>query len=369
MGQLASSPQTRHSSTNGSRFQFPKVQLHCHLDGSIRFETILDIANKKQIDLRGAKTVDELKSLLVTREPKSLAEVLSAFDIFIPVFVGDVEAIERVAFELCEDMAACGVIYFEGRYSANMLSTQSVGFQFEDLSVVSPSDVVEAVWRGFQRGEREFDIKARSILCCIRAHDVWNKGIIELAQKHEKHGVVAIDAAGCSHGADEKYEPSVVEAFHRAKELGIHRTVHAGESSGAMSVIHAVEQMKVERVGHGYHIVDDPEAYKKYALEQKVHLEACPLSSVMTGAVPADWPQHPIVQWAIDGANFSINTDDSTCFDNSTESELILARDKIGLTEHQLWKCQLNGAESCFLPDDEKSKLVDRIRAAEPSTS
>ncbi|KAI6229083.1 hypothetical protein M3Y99_01148600 [Aphelenchoides fujianensis] len=363
MGQLTSSlfgstggGEAKASKIAGSRFPFPKVQLHCHLDGCLRFETILELANSKKIDLRGATTVEDVKKLLVTTKPSSLAEVLAAFDIFLPVVIGDLVAIERIAYEMCEDMARDGVIYFEGRFSPNLLSTLSV----------SPSDVVMAVWKGFQRGERDFDIKARSILCCIRGHDVWNQGIVELALKHKDHGVVAIDAAGCSHGSDEKYEPSVVAAFLRAQELGIHRTVHAGESAGAQSVVRGVEEMKVERIGHGYHLTDNEAAYQKYAKDMRIHLEACPLSSMMTGAVDEDWTKHPVVKWAHDGVNFSLSTDDPTCFDNSTESELSLAVDKIGLTVLQLWQCQLNAAHSCFLPDNEKAALVERIRAAQP---
>ncbi|KAI6232749.1 hypothetical protein M3Y99_00999500 [Aphelenchoides fujianensis] len=363
MGQLTASlygstggDEATASTTSGSRFPFPKIQLHCHLEGCVRHQTILELANSKKIDLRGAKTVADVKKLLVTTRPSSLAAVLAAFDIFLPVFIGDLIAIERIAYEMCEDMARNGVVYFEGRFSPNLLTTQSVR-----LALGRRAGCVER----FQRGERDFDIKARSILCCIRAHDVWNRGIVELALKHKEHGVVAIDAAGCSHGSDEEYEPSVVAAFLRAQELGIHRTVHAGESAGAQSVVRGVEEMKAERIGHGYHLMDDEAAYEKYAKDMRIHLEACPLSAMMTGAVDEDWT-HPVRKWAHDGVNFSLSTDDPTCFDNSIESELSLSVDKIGLTVPQLWQCQLNAAHSCFLPDDEKTALVERIRAAQP---
>ncbi|KAI6175432.1 A-deaminase domain-containing protein [Aphelenchoides bicaudatus] len=309
--------------TESKKFNFDKVQLHLHLDGCLRFSTILELANKKHIDLRGAKTIDDLKKLLVTTKPTSLAEVLGAFDIFLPVIIGDLEAIERVAYEACEDQHKDGVIYFEGRYSPHLLSTETVG----------PSDVVKAVWKGFERGHKDFGIIARSIICCIRGHDVWNKGLVQLAFDHKDHGVVAIDAAGCSHGADEQYEPSVVAAFLRAESLGIHRTVHAGESGGAQSVIR------------------DEEAYKKFALEGRLHLEACPFSSVMTAAVSPTWTEHPVKRWAKDGANFSISTDDPTCFDNSVA---------------KIWQCQLNAAHSAFLEDSEKEKLVQRILKCRP---
>lgn len=89
--------------------------------------------------------------------------------------------------------------------------------------------MIEAVKRGLDRGERDFGVKSRSILCCIRSYDHWNEEILELATNLKALGVVAIDVAGCAHGADEKYEPSVVKVFQEAAKRGIHRTVHAGE--------------------------------------------------------------------------------------------------------------------------------------------
>lgn len=163
-----------------------------------------------------------------------------------------------------------------------------------------------------------------------------------LGSSLKEYGVVAIDVAGTAGGSDEKYEPSVIEAFNLAYQKGIHRTVHAGEAAGAGSVVRAVDEMHAERVGHGYHLLDDPASYNKYAIKERLHLEACPLSSVMTGSVKLDWPKHPIVQWAADDANFSLSTDDPTCFDNSYGSELNLVAGKIGLTVRQIWKCVSN---------------------------
>lgn len=96
--------------------------------------------------------------------------------------------------------------------------------------------------------------------------------------------------------------------------------------------------MKAERIGHGYHLTKDEAAYQKYAIEKKIHFEACPYSSIMTGAVPLNWPDHPIKRWAKDGVSFSINTDDPTCFDNTILTDMRLARDEIGLNSLELWK-------------------------------
>ena len=121
---------------------------------------------------------------------------------------------------------------------------------------------------------------------------------------------MAIDVAGTAHGADEQYEESVVQVFQEAAKRGIHRTVHAGESGGPREIfrvggrakatssrVQALTEMHAERIGHGYRVMMDPELYRERFLDRRdTHLEACPYSSVMTGAVKFDWPHHPIVQ-------------------------------------------------------------------------
>ncbi|EYB88674.1 hypothetical protein Y032_0243g3493 [Ancylostoma ceylanicum] len=259
---------------------------------------------------------------------------------------------------------------------------------------LTSTGVVEAIKRGFDRGEADFGVKARSIVCCIRGLHQYVNDVLRIATECRHLGVVAVDVAGSAHGADEQYEREVVVMFQQAFKRGIHRTVHAGESGGAKEVVkvyflnssqeykglllsylqhakscsvQAINDMHAERIGHGYRVMQQPDMYKKYFLDdQRIHLEACPYSSVMTGAVPLDWKKHPIASWAKDNVNFSISRDDPTCFDNTMLSELQLAKDEIGLTPHQLWQCQLNAARSCFLTETEKKPIIEKILAAEP---
>uniref|UniRef100_A0A158P9E7 adenosine deaminase n=1 Tax=Angiostrongylus cantonensis TaxID=6313 RepID=A0A158P9E7_ANGCA len=291
-----------------------QVELHLHLDGCIRFSTLLELSLARGTPLKGARTVEELKKVLVTNEPANLSKVLEAFDLFLPVV--------RIAYEMCEDQAANGVIYFEGRYSPHLLCVPG--------SEMNAVDVVEAVKRGFDRGEAKFGVKARSIICCIRGLHQYADDVLQIATNYRHLGVVAIDVAGSAHGADEQYEQEVVNIFKEAFKRGIHRTIHAGESGGATEVLKAITDMHAERIGHGYHVMRDPEIYKKYFIEDKrIHLEACPYSSAMTGSVSLNWKNHPIAAWVRDKVNFSISRDDPTCFDNTMLSELQLAKDEI----------------------------------------
>uniref|UniRef100_A0AC34QAY4 Adenosine deaminase n=1 Tax=Panagrolaimus sp. JU765 TaxID=591449 RepID=A0AC34QAY4_9BILA len=348
----------------------PKFELHIHLDGAIRFSTILELGLAKQIDLKGAKTVEELKEVLVSRKPASLAKVLEAFNIFLPCVIGDKDAIERIAYELCEDQSKNNVCYFEARYSPHLLCNTINNHIFKNVyrgnGDLTPEGVVQAVARGLDRGQKDFNLTARQILCCIRGFEHFDLETLDLVTNLKHLGVVAIDVAGSAHGADEQYAPSVVLAFQLAAERGIHRTAHAGESGGSTEVIRAIEVMKAERIGHGYRLTTNEEAYQKYAVQKRIHLEACPLSSVITGSVPLDWKNHPISRWAKDEINFSINSDDPTCFDNSIVSDLRLARDEIGLSTYELWKTQYNACLSSFLPDGEKSKFLQLIKSYEP---
>uniref|UniRef100_A0AC35FBC6 Adenosine deaminase n=1 Tax=Panagrolaimus sp. PS1159 TaxID=55785 RepID=A0AC35FBC6_9BILA len=344
------------SSAAADEFNFPKIELHLHLDGAVRHSTIFELAKKKKIDLHGAKSVEDVKKLLVTHEPANLAKVLAAFDIFLPVIKNDASALERIAYETCEDQSKAGVIYFEGRYSPHLLCDSDNGDK------LTPQNVIEAIYRGFCRGEKDFGVKARSILCCISGYEHFANEILELATNLKECGVVGIDVAGCSKGADEQYGPGIVNMFKEAATRGIHRTVHAGESGTSKSVVHAIVEMKSERIGHGYRITNDAESYQKYAIKEQIHFEACPYSSVMTGSVPLNWPKHPLKKWENDGVNFSISTDDPTCFDNTVVTELRLAKNEIGLSLEQLKKCQLNAAKSCFLPENEKEEIIQRIK-------
>ncbi|VDO28818.1 unnamed protein product, partial [Heligmosomoides polygyrus] len=232
-----------------------QVELHLHLDGSIRFSTLLELSLAHGTPLKGAKTVEELKKVLITHEPANLSKVLEAFDLFLPIVRGDKVAIERIAYEMCEDQAANGVIYFEGRYSPHLLCLPG--------GELTPKGVVEAVKRGFDRGEAKFGVKARSIMCCIRGLDQYADDILQLATDLRHLGVVAIDVAGSAHGADEQYEAKVVHIFQEAFKRGIHRTVHAGESGGAKEVAKAINDMHAERIGHGYRVMRDSDMYKQ----------------------------------------------------------------------------------------------------------
>ncbi|XP_026187283.1 adenosine deaminase [Mastacembelus armatus] len=344
-------------------FDKPKVELHVHLDGAIRVKTILEVAKRRGIMLP-ANTVEEMKKIIILHKPATLTDFLAKFNIYMHVIAGDREAIKRIAFEFVEDKAKEGVIYVEVRYSPHLLANTKVqpipwGQKEGD---VSPEDVVHLVNQGLSEGERAFNIKARSILCCMRHMPNWSMDVMELCKKYHHQGVVAIDLAG-----DESLNcvanPEHRKAYEEAVRCGIHRTVHAGEVGPASVVKEAVEVLKAERIGHGYRTLDDQALYKKL-LDQKMHFEVCPISSSLTGACPLDFTKHPVITFRKDKANYSLNTDDPLIFNSTLHLDYSTAHKSMGFTVEEFKRLNICSAESCFLPEKEKKDLLCTLHKA-----
>ncbi|XP_023235732.1 adenosine deaminase-like [Centruroides sculpturatus] len=195
-------------------------------------------------------------------------------------------------------------------------------------SNLSAEEVLNSVIKGMNKGQKDFNIKTKIILCCIRGHPEWSQEVLDLCEKYQNDGVVGIDIAGDE--AQELASPTDIEIYKKAKELGIHRTVHAGEAGPASNVSIAIHEMYTERIGHGYHILEDEAIYEN-ALSSGIHFEICPYSSYLTGSVSPEIT-HPVVRFAEDNLSFSINKDDTTLIGKTLDEEYDLLR-KIGLKE------------------------------------
>ncbi|CAL1288723.1 unnamed protein product, partial [Larinioides sclopetarius] len=281
---------------------------------------------------------------------------LGKFQIYQHVFLGDPEAIERVAYEFCEEAAKEGVLYSEVRYCPHLYSSTYSPIKVSSGSV-SPRKVVVCVNRGLARGSVDFKITVRSILCCFRPNPEWSSEILDLCLEFQHCGVVGIDVAGDE--ATGLAAPEIVSVFRAAASHGLHRTAHAGEAGPAENVRVAVNDMFAERIGHGYHVLEDHEIYAN-CLEKRVHFETCPYSSVLTGSVPLTDAKHPIVRFAEDGANFSISRDDPTIIQKTLDQEYDFLRG-FGLKDVHFARANFNAVRSCFLPDDEKKLLMQKM--------
>uniref|UniRef100_A0A6Q2ZMS8 Adenosine deaminase n=1 Tax=Esox lucius TaxID=8010 RepID=A0A6Q2ZMS8_ESOLU len=342
----------------------PGIELHVHLDGAIRAETILDVAKRRGIKLN-ASSGKEMKHLCTVYQPvKMFAEFLAKFEEYMPVIAGDKEAIRRIAYEFVEDKSKEGVIYVEVRYSPHLLANTDVEPipWKQEKGDVSPDDVVQLVNQGLAEGEKDFNIKARSILCCMRHMPNWSMKVVELCKKYKEDGVVGIDLAG-DETINVRDQSCHRLAYEEAVRCGIHRTVHAGEMGPPSVVKEAVEVLKAERIGHGYNTLKDQVLYKQLR-EQNMHFETCPISSKLTGACDPDFTKHPLVTFRKDKVNYSLNTDDPLIFNSQLHVDYRTAHEYMGFTEEEFKRLNINSAKSSFLPEKEKKDLVNKLYEA-----
>ncbi|XP_064480137.1 adenosine deaminase-like [Ornithodoros turicata] len=337
-----------------SKIPRSRVELHLHLDGSVRIETVWELAKKRGIDL-GVPSLAELRRKLIQTDSRTLKHFLDLFAVFTPTFTDDLEAVERISYELCEDQARDGVAYFETRLAPHLLVTPSRS--------ITPRQVLQAVLNGLRRGEQDFNIKARTILCCVFNNDEWAKETLKMCEEYQNSGVVGIDIA-----KDETiyggFTPTEIQVYERAAHLGINRTAHAGESGSYNTVLDAMTLLRCSRVGHGYRVFQDTSGSTyQMAREVNLHFEACPYSSVLTGGCPLSSQKHSIVRFAEDGANFSINKDDTTVTGSTLDDEYRFLTD-LGLTESHIIRANMNAALSCFLPHTEKEDLISELAHA-----
>ncbi|XP_016105271.1 adenosine deaminase-like isoform X1 [Sinocyclocheilus grahami] len=344
-------------------FDQPKVELHVHLDGAIRIKTIIEVAKRRGITLP-AGNEDEMKDLCKMHEPGTLTEFLGKFSHYMHAIAGDREAIKRIAYEFVETKAKERVIYVEARYSPHLLANKGVDplHWNQKPGDITPDDVVDLVNQGFKEGEKAFKTKVRSILCCLSHMPNWSMDVVELCKKYGKDGVVGIDLAG-DESMDCVSYPGHKRAFEEAVRSEVHRTVHAGEVGHAGVVREAVEVLKAERIGHGYHTLEDQALYNQL-LQQNMHFEMCPISSRLTGACDPDFTKHPLITFMKDKANYSLNTDDPTIFDSTLNSDYQVVQKYMDFTEEEFKRLNINAAKSCFLPAEEKEELLEQLSKA-----
>ncbi|XP_025854523.1 adenosine deaminase isoform X2 [Vulpes vulpes] len=338
------------------------VELHVHLDGAIKPETILYFSRKRGIALP-AETVEELQDIICMDKPLSFPGFLAKFNYYMPAIAGSREAIKRIAYEFVEMKAKEGVVYVEVRYSPHLLANCKV----EPIpwnqpeGDLTPDEVVALVSQSLQEGERDFKVKVRSILCCLRHQPNWSLEVVELCQKYQQT-VVAIDLAGDETIKGSSLFPGHVKAYEEAVRRGIHRTVHAGEVGSAEVVKEAVDTLKTERLGHGYRTLEDEALYARLR-QENMHFEICPWSSYLTGAWKSD-TEHAVVRLKNDQANYSLNTDDPLIFKSTLETDYQMTKQSMDFTEEEFKRLNINAAKSSFLPEDEKKQLLDLLYKA-----
>jgi adenosine deaminase len=324
----------------------PKTDLHVHLDGSLRLETILELAKQQQVELP-ATDVEGLRAAIgCGNNFGSLVEYLRGFDITLRVMQNEA-ALERIAFELAEDAHRENVRYMEVRY-APMLHTQR-GLKL--------TKVVEAVLDGLRRARETYGIKANVIVCGIRNISAESSyQMAELAVAYKGRGVVGFDLAGAEADFPAKHHRA---AFQLVRDNNINCTIHAGEAYGPESIAQAIHVCGAHRIGHGCRLREDGDLLH-YLNDHRVPLECCPSSNVQTGAVK-DLASHPIKLYFDLGLRVTVNTDNRLITDTSVSKELYLVHTKMGVPFADIKSMILAGFKSSFQPFHEKQAALRRV--------
>jgi adenosine deaminase len=319
-----------------------------HLDGSLRLETILDIARQDGIELPATDTAGLRAAIGCGNEFGSLVEYLRGFDITLRV-MQSAEALERIAFELAEDAHRENVRYMEVRY-APMLHTRR-GLKL--------TRVVEAVLDGLRRARETYGIKANVIVCGIRNISPESSyQMAELAVAYKGGGVVGFDLAGAEADFPAKHHR---QAFQLVRDNNINCTIHAGEAYGPESIAQAIHVCGAHRIGHGCRLREHGDLLH-YLNDHRIPLECCPSSNVQTGAVK-DLASHPIKLYFDLGLRVTVNTDNRLITDTSVSRELSLVHSEMRVPFADIKAMILAGFKSSFQPFHEKQAMLRRVAA------
>src|SRR5688572_16813289 len=326
--------------------KLPKTDLHVHLDGSLRLETLIDLAQKQGIELASFEHDELRRKLHLGENTGSLVEYLRAFETTLKVLQTE-EALIRAARELAEDAAAENVRYMEVRY-APMLHTR------QGLRLTA---VVEAVLEGLWQAKETHGIESNVIICGIR--NISPESSLEMAQlavAYKGRGVVAFDLAGAEYDHPAKHH---LPAFQLVRQNNINVTIHAGEAYGPESIAQAIHDCGAHRIGHGCRLIEHGDLLH-YVNDHRIALECCPSSNVQTGAV-RDLRAHPLKLYYDLGLRVTVNTDNRLITDTTVSRELWLVHSKMGVAFSDVKSMVLAGFKSSFLPYHERRAIVRRV--------
>ena len=326
--------------------KLPKAELHCHLDGSLRVSTILELATLQKVQLPADNQEDLHKFLAIKGKMKNLEEYLKIFDITLSVLQTP-ESLQRVSFELAEDCWNDSVRYVEVRYSP-ILHTQKG---------MTSSESVNAVKMGLDQAEAEFGIKTGIILCGIRniSPEVSLK-LADLAVQYKNQGVVGFDLAGAEENFPAKHHQ---EAFELILKKNINATLHAGEAFGPESIHQAIHACGAHRIGHGTRLKEN-EDLMAFINDHRIALEICLKSNIQTRSI-SSLKNHPFKYYFDQHLRVTLNTDNRLISDTTLSEEYYLAAETFNLTMQDIRTIIINGFKSAFLPHNERRDLIKNI--------
>ncbi len=326
--------------------ELPKTDLHCHLDGSLRLDTILELAERDKVELP-TKNKEELRKLVsVTDKHITLKKYIKMFDYTLSVLQTP-EALTRAAFELAEDAYNENILYLEVRYSP-ILHTQRG---------MTSMETVDAVLAGLKQAEDEYKIKTGVIVCGIRSiSPEVSYQLAELSVAYKNRGVVGFDLAGVEENFPAKDHR---EAFFLILSNNINTTIHAGEDYGPESIHQAIHYCGAHRIGHGVRLKQNGDLLN-YVNDHRIALEMCITSNVHTGSVP-NFISHPFKFYLDFGLRVTLNTDNRLISNTTLTNEFMIAYKYYNLKITDFKEIIISGFKSAFIPHRTKTKIIKDI--------
>jgi len=329
-------------------FSLPKVELHRHLEGSLRLTTMLDIARQHGVTV--PISMFNLSGLVQVQDqdPLTFTNFLDKFKT-LRLFYKSPDVIDRVTREAVEDAAHDNISYLELRFTPVALS-RAEGFPLHD--------VMDWVVKSAQEAATKYKVKV-GLIASVNRHESPElaEQVAWLAMEYIKDGLVGIDLAG--NEAEFKSDP-FHGIFKEAKQTGLHVTIHAGEWGGAENVRDAILNLGAERIGHGVRVMED-ESVVALAKERGTVFEVCVTSNYQSGVVRS-LPSHPLPSMIAAGLNVTINTDDPSVSRITLSHEYQHVCEKLNVPMSVLKQSVLNAAQASFLNDDEKTELVESLK-------
>jgi adenosine deaminase len=324
----------------------PKVELHRHLEGSLRVPTMMEIVRAHEMDV---KNTGYLRPLVQVdhQEPYTFENFLSKFGT-LRLFYKSPDIIKRISWEAVEDAALDNVRYMELRFTPVALS-RAEGFPM--------AQVVGWVIKSVHQAADHFQIMVRLIISFNRHESIdLAREAIQIALDRQKDGIVGVDLAG--NEADFPAEP-FQDLIEEARQGGLRVTIHAGEWSGAESVRQAIEDLEADRIGHGIRVLEDPRVVA-LARERGTPFEVCVTSNLHSGVVE-DINNHPLRKMIESGLNVTINTDDPSISRINLSSEYQTAHKDLGISMDMIGTRVKAAAQEAFLPAKLRNKLANAI--------
>ncbi len=327
---------------------YPKIDLHRHLEGSLRIRTLVEVARQHGITLPISPDLGALVQMQAS-DRLDFTNFLSKFQ-YLRLFYRSDEVIRRVTREAIQDAAEDNVRYLELRFTPVALSR---------AQVYSLPDVMDWVAESAAQAAQEFNLPVR-LIASVNRHEspALAEQVAGLAIERKEKGIAGLDLAG--NEADFSAQP-FASIFREAKTCGMALTVHAGEWGGAANVREAIELLGADRIGHGVRVMEDSRVVD-LARERGVPFEVCLTSNYHTGAVPV-LAQQPLKRMLQSGLKVTLNTDDPSISRITLGDEYCLAVEALGLTPAELADSVLQGARAAFLPEGARSTLEQKLAA------